>query len=71
VLERASEKRSSAAFEGGGACWLRTQLQLARLYREVGRTEDARKVERELLSLLALADADHPMLLELRRLASS
>jgi tetratricopeptide (TPR) repeat protein len=71
VLERASERRSSAAFENAGAFWLRTQFQLARLYREVGRAEDARKIERELLNLLALADADHPMLLELRRLRAS
>jgi tetratricopeptide (TPR) repeat protein len=67
VLERASERRSSAAFEGGGACWLRNQLQLARLYREVGRAEDARKIERELLNLLALADPNHPILVDLKR----
>ena len=71
VLERASEKRSAAAFEGGGAFWLRSQFQLARLYREVGRAEDARRIEGELLNLLALADADHPMLVELKRLRSS
>jgi tetratricopeptide (TPR) repeat protein len=71
VLERASERRTSAAFENAGAFWLRSQFQLARLYREVGRNEDARKVEKELLTLLALADADHPMLLELRRLQRS
>ncbi len=71
VLEQASEKRSSAAFESSGAYWLRSQFQLARLYREVGRVEDARKVEEELLTLLALADADHPMLLELQRLQGS
>ena len=71
VLERASELRSAAAFEDAGAFWMRNELQLARLYREVGRTEDARRIERELLNLLALADADHPMLVELHRLASS
>ena len=52
-------------------CWLRNQFQLARLYREVGRAEDARKIERELVNLLALADPDNPMLLELRRLRIS
>jgi tetratricopeptide (TPR) repeat protein len=71
VLERASQKRSSAAFENAGAFWLRSQFQLARLYREVGRTEDARKIEGELRNLLALADRDHPMLLELGRLQRS
>jgi tetratricopeptide (TPR) repeat protein len=71
VLERTSEKRSSAAFEGAGAFWLRDQFQLARLYREVGRVKDAQKIEGELRSLLALADPDHPMLVELKRLRSS
>jgi tetratricopeptide (TPR) repeat protein len=71
VLERTSEKRSSAAFEGAGAFWLRDQFQLARLYRDVGRVKDAQKIEGELRSLLALADPDHPMLVELKRLRSS
>ena len=71
VLERASEKRPSAAFQLAGAFWLRNQFQLARLYREVGRAEDARKLERELLNLLALADPDHPILRELQRLRNS
>jgi tetratricopeptide (TPR) repeat protein len=71
VLERASEKRSSAAFEGGGACWLRNQLQRARLYRETGRERDARAIEGELRKLLALADSDHPILRELERLRAS
>ena len=67
VLERASEKRSSATFFGFGYLWLRNQIQLARLYRETGRENDARKIEEELRKLLALADADHPILLELKR----
>jgi tetratricopeptide (TPR) repeat protein len=71
VLERASKARSSTAFNGTGAFWLRNQFQLSRLYRKVGRAGEARRIERELLKLLALADTDHPMLLELRRLASS
>jgi tetratricopeptide (TPR) repeat protein len=68
VLERASEKRPSAAFQLAGAFWLRNQFQLAQLYREVGRAEDARKIERELLNLLALADLNHPILRELQQL---
>jgi tetratricopeptide (TPR) repeat protein len=71
VLEQASEKRSSAAFENSGWLWLRNQFQLARLYREVGREQDALKIESELQGLLALADPDHPILLELRRLRQS
>ena len=70
ILERASAKRSTAAFESSGAFWLRNQLQLARLYREVGRAEDAQKIEKELLDLLALADSDHPILRELKRRGS-
>jgi hypothetical protein len=51
-----------------GAYWLRNRFALAKLYRGIGRVEDARVVEVELLALLALADADHPILLELQRL---
>ena len=71
VLERASEKRASTAFQGTGAFWLRNQLHLARLYREVGRAKDARRIEAELSKLLALADADHPILREIQRLQKS
>ncbi len=50
-----------------GALWVRVQGQLAQLYREMGRDEDASKIEAELRSLLALADADHPILRQLDR----
>ena len=33
----------------------------------MGRDEDARKIEAELRALLAYADADHPILLQLDR----
>ncbi|MEX1246706.1 MAG: hypothetical protein WEF99_18325 [Thermoanaerobaculia bacterium] len=69
VLEQASERKFQAIINNNsGAYWLRTRLALARLYRRVGRFEDARAVEADLSKLLALADADHPMLLELERL---
>jgi len=42
--------------------WMRTQDLLARLYRAQHRVADARHVEDLLLSLLAAADRDHPML---------
>jgi tetratricopeptide (TPR) repeat protein len=71
VLERASEKRAMAAFERAGSLWLRNQMQLARLYRETGRAADAQTIEAELLKLLAVADRDHPILLDLRRLQES
>jgi hypothetical protein len=46
---------------------MRNRLDLAKLYRSVGRVEEARAIEAELSKLLALADADHPILLELKR----
>jgi hypothetical protein len=46
---------------------MRVQKKLADLYRDVGRIEDARRVEEDLLARLAAADADHPLLIELRR----
>ena len=47
--------------------WMKTQLRLARLYRKVGREQEAQKIEAELLRLLAYADPDHPILVELQR----
>lgn len=52
-----------------GALWLRTELELADLYRKMGRASDAEKVEDELRKMLAYADADHPVLLALQRRA--
>jgi DNA-binding winged helix-turn-helix (wHTH) protein/tetratricopeptide (TPR) repeat protein len=46
--------------------WMRTELQLADVYREMGRVSEAEKVEAELSNLLTYADPDHPMLRELR-----
>ncbi len=73
VLERASEARFQAVVSnsGAGVYWLRNRFELARLYRDIGRVEDARAIEAELLKLLALADREHPILLELQRLPSS
>jgi hypothetical protein len=47
--------------------WMRTRLQLAQIYREMGRNQDAQKVEAELRKLLAYADPNHPILVELNR----
>lgn len=49
-----------------GIFWMRTQLELARIYREMDRDDDAKEIESELLDLLAVADADHSILLALR-----
>ena len=46
---------------------LRLRWQLADLYRQTGRDEDAREIEDELRKRLALADADHPILRQLER----
>jgi len=68
LLEEASGK-SPPLFGGLGSTtfWLRNKAQLAQLYREMGRYEDARKIEDELRRLLALADSDHPILRQLDR----
>jgi len=44
---------------------------LAQLYRQVGREEDARKIEDELLKLLAYADPDYPLLVQLKSAQSA
>jgi tetratricopeptide (TPR) repeat protein len=67
VLERVSPYRSRVYslrhFGPADAyLWMRTQMRLADLYRKVGRVDEARALESELLKLLAVADADHPML---------
>jgi len=68
VLEQASSKKALLFAPVGGenpARWLRIRLMLAETYREMGRDEDAQKIEAELRSLLAYADADHPILRQL------
>ncbi len=70
VLEQASRKKALLFAPIGGenpARWLRIRLMLAKTYREMGRDEDAGKVEAELRRLLALADRDHPILRQLER----
>jgi tetratricopeptide (TPR) repeat protein len=69
VLEDASPaRRLEFAWESPfGMFWLRIQAHLAQLYRHTGRTEEARKIEGQLRKILAYADPDHPILLQLRR----
>jgi tetratricopeptide (TPR) repeat protein len=70
VIKAALEKKSRLLLEQSlltGPLWLKLQSQLAQLYRELGRDADARKIEDELRKRLALADADHPILLQLNR----
>ena len=69
VLEIASRERSGLYKQKHTIIypWLRIQFALAQMYRRVGRIEDARTVEVDLLKLLAHADADHPILRELQK----
>ena len=70
VLKRMSEERAKLYPPTGvmySVYWMRTQLQLAQIYREMGRNQDAQTVEAELRKLLAYADPNHPILVELNR----
>lgn len=73
VLLRAANSKTKAAYScvanGGmsGAWWLRNELQLAHLYRKMGRVREAEQVEGELRKMLIYADADHPILLALKK----
>jgi len=46
--------------------WLRANAQLASLYRRNGQGDQARAIEVRLLKLLAHADADHPLVAQLK-----
>lgn len=69
VLEKASQQKTIAYENAGstGAYWLRVQWRLAQLYRKLGRPEEAEKVEAELSKILAYADPEHPILLQLKQ----
>jgi DNA-binding winged helix-turn-helix (wHTH) protein/tetratricopeptide (TPR) repeat protein len=67
TLEKASAERPRVQILHGFA-WIRIQWRLAQLYRKVGRLQDAQRIEAELRELLANADADFPMLVQLKRL---
>ncbi|HEY6930135.1 MAG TPA: hypothetical protein VJA66_10700 [Thermoanaerobaculia bacterium] len=67
ILERNPERFYAVISGTTGAYWLIDRWELAKLYRRVGRQQDARVVEAELSKLLALADSDHPILQELKR----
>ena len=47
--------------------WLIAELDMADLYRKMGRAAEAEKLEAGLLKMLAYADADHPILRELQK----
>ena len=63
VLERRGEMTGSRS---SGFRWIAGRAELARLYRKAGQDRDAVVIESELRTLLALADADHRVLVDLR-----
>ena len=69
VLEDASQERflEFAWNSPFGVFWLRIQAHLAKLYRELGRTQEASNIEHQLRRVLAYADPDHPILLQLKQ----
>ena len=72
VLKQASEAKGKAyncviSEPMNGQWWLRVELQLADLYRTMGRMAEAKQVENELRKMLIYADADHPILRELQK----
>jgi serine/threonine-protein kinase len=70
VLEQMSGERVSLCRPTGwtnGSFWLRTQAQLARVYRKAGKIQQAHAVETQLRTLLLFADDDHPILVALNK----
>jgi tetratricopeptide (TPR) repeat protein len=72
LLEDVSTGRSlvdgDSAAMNGAYFWMRDQMDLARLYLRLGRVQDAEEIVNELRKLLADADPDFPMLVELKKL---
>jgi len=69
ILEETGTRWATAyTYDGDSAYfWMRTQLLLADIYRIIGQPSKARSIEMNLLSRLAVADADFPLLVELQR----
>jgi tetratricopeptide (TPR) repeat protein len=65
VLEKASAERLRGTIVKGFA-WMRIQRRLVYLYRKAGREQDAQRIEAELVNLLATADPDFPLLVQLQ-----
>jgi hypothetical protein len=62
TLEAAGALRERIFFSGAhaGGLWMRNQKMLADVYRQVGRTEDAQRIERELVALAQPTLAPRP-----------
>jgi hypothetical protein len=67
LLRMTDQERGRAALLGSGLFWIKCQTRLAEVYRQMGRDDEALRVERELLTALALSDPDHPTTAALKR----
>ncbi len=52
-----------------GSFWLEVELRRAQVYRQLGRVEEAEQIEAGLRKLLVVADPDHVIVRELKRLS--
>ena len=66
MLEEAVRDRVALTIGNTPHRWLRANAELARLYRKSGQEAKARQIETRLSKLLTLADADHPLALDLK-----
>ena len=64
-LEQAADRREMVN-SFSAPLYQRIQARLALIYRELGRISDAEAIEAELGNALALADHDHPILIQIR-----
>lgn len=67
VLETVSERRARNFEMVDAAFWLKNEWLLARLYHRLGQEEHAQRIKGELLNWLTFADADHPILLDVKK----
>lgn len=61
ILERTEPQRENSAVNHAGLFWTMCQRQLAMLYRDVGRVEDAARIESMLRHQLKLSDEGFPL----------
>lgn len=67
-LEGAAPHGKASIFWGPAPLfWMKNELRRADLYRSAGRETEAQAIEETLVALLAVADADFPIVQELRR----
>ena len=66
MLEEAMRDRVALTIGNTPHRWLRANAELAGLYRKSGQEAKAREIETRLSKLLTLADAGHPLALELK-----